>query len=55
MKSDWERAIKPQFKPSTSSDKEFIVRIPAEAFTKASLDDTSREPVIKSGRIHFKG
>ncbi|KAF4627514.1 hypothetical protein G7Y89_g10639 [Cudoniella acicularis] len=54
MKGEWEHAIKPQFKP-LSTKKEYIVGIPAEAFGKASLDDTSREPLIKNGRIHFNG
>ncbi len=53
MKGDWERAIKAQFNPGSAS-KEYIVRIPAEATRgKASLDDTSRRPFIKNGRIHF--
>lgn len=52
MKGDWERAIKAQFKPG-NANKEYIVRIPAEAFGKSSLDDTSRKPFIKNGRIHF--
>jgi hypothetical protein len=54
MKGEWEYAIKPQFKP-LNSQKEYIVGIPAEAFGKSSLDDTSREPYIKNGRIHFNG
>ncbi|KAL3455943.1 hypothetical protein BJX64DRAFT_53416 [Aspergillus heterothallicus] len=52
IKGEWEHAIKPQFKPQ-SSKKEYIVSIPAEAFGKTSLDDMSREPYIKKGRIHF--
>lgn len=52
IKGEWEHAIKPQFKPQ-SSKKEYIVSIPAEAFGKNSLDDMSREPFIKKGRIHF--
>ncbi|KAL4864901.1 hypothetical protein BDV12DRAFT_200620 [Aspergillus spectabilis] len=52
IKGEWEHAIKPQFKPQ-SSKKEYIVSIPAEAFGKNSLDDMSREPYIKKGRIHF--
>jgi hypothetical protein len=55
MKGEWEHAIKPQFK-SPSTKKEYIVGIPAEAFTNSiELDDTNREPVIMSGRIHFNG
>jgi hypothetical protein len=54
MKGEWEHAIKPQFK-SPSTKKEYIVGIPAEAVTNSKLDDTSREPVIMSGRIHFNG
>ncbi|KAF2500102.1 actin-like ATPase domain-containing protein [Lophium mytilinum] len=52
MKGEWEHAIKPQFTPRNRK-KEYIVRIPAEAFGKSSLDDTSRHPQIKNGRIHF--
>lgn len=54
MKGEWEYAIKPQFKP-TNPNKEYIVAIPAEAFGKSKLDDTTREPFIKNGRIHFRG
>lgn len=54
MRGEWEQSIKPQFKP-TNARKEYIVSIPAEAFRKQSLDDMSREPFIKKGRIHFSG
>lgn len=54
MKGEWEHAIKPQFKVSNSK-REYIVSIPAEAFpNKDSQTDTSRQPFIKRGRIHFK-
>ncbi|KAH6859112.1 hypothetical protein BKA58DRAFT_473205 [Alternaria rosae] len=53
LKGEWEHAIKPQFKQGNDG-KEYIVGIPAEAFGKTSLDDDSREPFIKRGRIHFK-
>lgn len=53
MKGEWEHAIKPQFKLSNNA-KEYIDSIPAKAFGKTSLDDESREPLIKKGRIHFK-
>ncbi|KAF2649412.1 actin-like ATPase domain-containing protein [Lophiostoma macrostomum CBS 122681] len=52
MREEWEHAIKPQFKGKNST-REYIVRIPAEAFVKSSLDDVSRQPFIKNGRIHF--
>ncbi|KAL4807449.1 hypothetical protein BDV18DRAFT_167977 [Aspergillus unguis] len=52
IKGEWEHAIKPQFK-TAGAKKEYIVSIPAEAFGKNSLDDMSREPFIKKGRIHF--
>ncbi|KAL3474035.1 hypothetical protein BJX99DRAFT_232290 [Aspergillus californicus] len=52
LKGEWEHAIKPQFSPQRAKN-EFIVSIPAEAFGKNSLDDMSREPYIKKGRIHF--
>lgn len=50
MKTEWEYAIKPQF----DSRKEYIVSIPAEAFKGVSMNDSSREPIIKEGRIYFK-
>lgn len=54
MKGEWELDIKPQFKNDPSSvSKEKIVSIPAEAFSGSSLDDKSRSPHIKNGRIHF--
>ncbi|KAM7191752.1 actin-like ATPase domain containing protein [Rhypophila sp. PSN 637] len=52
MKGDWECGVKPQFK-SGNVGKEYIVSVPAEAFVRSSLDDTTRMPFIKSGRIHF--
>lgn len=52
MKNEWETGAKPEFKPSNTKD--YIVAIPAEAFGRDGLDDVSREPVIKNGRIHFK-
>lgn len=54
MKGEWEHAIKPQSKLGTAIAKEYIVGIPAEAFGRSSLDEDSREPLIKKGRIHFK-
>lgn len=54
MKGEWELDIKPQFKNDpVSVGKEKIVSIPAEAFHKSSLDDITRSPFIKNGRIHF--
>ncbi|KAI1135666.1 hypothetical protein F5Y05DRAFT_416006 [Hypoxylon sp. FL0543] len=53
MKGEWEYAIKPQFKLSNSK-KEYVVSIPAEAFpSKEAQTDTTRQPIIKNGRIHF--
>ena len=52
MKSEWEYAIKPQFKLDNAT-KEFIVAILAEAFEGSDLNDESMKPYIKSGRIHF--
>ncbi|EFX01732.1 hsp70 family chaperone [Grosmannia clavigera kw1407] len=51
---EWETAIKPQYKPKARKS-EYIVRIPAEAFRHSSLDDLSKEPIIKNGRVHFTG
>ncbi|KAI1451648.1 actin-like ATPase domain-containing protein [Annulohypoxylon moriforme] len=54
MKGEWELAIKPQFKVSNSK-KEYIVSIPAEAFSNVySQTDMSHQPFIKRGRIHFR-
>ncbi|KAF4338994.1 actin-like ATPase domain protein [Fusarium beomiforme] len=53
LKGEWELSIKPQFKP-TNSSKEYLVSVPAEAFGKEKkLTDTTKEPYIKNGRIHF--
>ena len=52
MKSEWEYAIKPQFRIGNGT-KEYIVAIPAEALEGSDLNDTTRKPYIKSGRIHF--
>ncbi|KAK0641359.1 hypothetical protein B0T16DRAFT_213993 [Cercophora newfieldiana] len=54
VKGDWERGIKPQFRGgNVDSLKEYIVSIPAEAFRNGNLDDVTRRPYIKKGRIHF--
>ncbi|KAL2815593.1 hypothetical protein BDW59DRAFT_166740 [Aspergillus cavernicola] len=52
MKNEWEYSIKQQFTPDDEK-KPWIVAIPAEAFKGPSLDDHSRKPFIKNGRIHF--
>ncbi|KAI5864716.1 hypothetical protein GGS23DRAFT_561506 [Durotheca rogersii] len=51
---EWETSIKPKYKPK-GREIEYMVRIPAEAFQTFSFDDTSREPIIRNGRIHFSG
>ncbi|KAL2857180.1 hypothetical protein BJY01DRAFT_159458 [Aspergillus pseudoustus] len=53
MKGEWEYAIKPQYRPKPNDNKMYIVSIPAEAFRGPSINDESRKPVIKNGRIHF--
>jgi hypothetical protein len=53
MRGEWEQYIKPQFKPG-STHGDWIVGIPAEAFERSKLDDLSRQPYIKQGRIHFR-
>ncbi|KAL4812323.1 hypothetical protein BDW67DRAFT_127450 [Aspergillus spinulosporus] len=53
MRGEWEQYIKPQFKPG-STHGDWIVGIPAEAFGRSNLDDLSRQPYIKQGRIHFR-
>lgn len=55
MKHEWENAVKPQFSPEDEL-MQYIVAVPAEAFTGKGilgLNDTSRKPHIKNGRIHF--
>lgn len=53
MKDEWEYAIKPQFKLDNSTRNEYIVAVPAEAFGGSGLNDDSKKPIIKGGRIHF--
>ena len=53
LKDEWEYAIKPQYRTKGGRD-EYIVAIPAEAFKGASMNDDSRVPIIKEGRIYFK-
>lgn len=53
MRDEWELGIKPQFKMQNIQGKEFIVRVPAEAFRGGDTNDVSRRPYIKNGRIHF--
>ncbi|KAL0769494.1 hypothetical protein CaCOL14_008802 [Colletotrichum acutatum] len=53
MKNEWEALIKPTFVPDLTH-REYIVEIPAEAFSESNLNDFCKEPVIKNGRIHFK-
>ncbi|KAF5593958.1 hsp70 family chaperone [Fusarium pseudoanthophilum] len=55
MKDEWEHGIKRHFKPVTSS-KEFIVKLPGEVCGgsgQGRLNDSSKKPIIKDGRIHF--
>ncbi|KAB5542554.1 hypothetical protein GE09DRAFT_1244906 [Coniochaeta sp. 2T2.1] len=55
MRHEWESAVKPQFRLDDQS-MEYIVDVPAEAFTGKGiwgLNDDSRKPPIKNGRIHF--
>jgi hypothetical protein len=53
MKGEWEYAIKPKFSPDYAQE-EYIVALPAQAIENRRLDDTTRQPFIKNGRIHFK-
>ncbi|KAL4944566.1 hypothetical protein BDV06DRAFT_220192 [Aspergillus oleicola] len=53
MRGEWEQYIKPQFTPG-STHGDWIVGIPAEAFERSNLDDLSKQPYIKQGRIHFR-
>ncbi|KAH8903396.1 actin-like ATPase domain-containing protein [Coniochaeta sp. PMI_546] len=55
MKHEWESAVKPQFDPEDPT-MEYIVAVPAEGFVGKNLlglNDLSRTPPIKNGRIHF--
>ncbi|KAJ6125279.1 hypothetical protein N7471_012596 [Penicillium samsonianum] len=52
LKDQWEYGIKPTYTPNTDGE-EHVVPIPAEAFQGHDLNDSSRKPVIKNGRIHF--
>ncbi|CAI7672421.1 unnamed protein product [Penicillium discolor] len=54
LRGEWEQSIKRGYKPQ-NAEKEYAISIPAEAFENTGLDDTSREPHIQKGRIHFKG
>lgn len=53
MKREWENGIKPQFKLQGRS-KRYTASIPAEAFVGSSNNDSSREPIIRHGRIQFR-
>lgn len=53
MKTEWEYAIKPQFKLENNMINEYIVAVPAEAFEGSDLNDNSKKPIIQGGRIHF--
>lgn len=53
MKNEWEYAIKPQFKLKNSGIDEYIVAVPTEAFEGSDLNDNTKKPIIKGGRIHF--
>ncbi|KAJ5400814.1 hypothetical protein N7465_011303 [Penicillium sp. CMV-2018d] len=52
LKDQWEYGYKPTYKPNTDG-REFVISVPAEAFQGADLNDQSRRPYIKNGRIHF--
>jgi hypothetical protein len=54
IKTDWELSAKRSYRLEHIK-REFPVRIPAEVFADTELDDTSREPHIKQGRILLKG
>ncbi|KAI0857724.1 actin-like ATPase domain-containing protein [Xylaria cubensis] len=56
MKKEWEHGIKPQFSTRDPPSKEYPTLIPPEAFKGSSSDmnDASKKPVIKDGRIHFR-
>ncbi|KZL84344.1 hsp70 family chaperone [Colletotrichum incanum] len=54
MKKQWETDIKSQFRVEGNKSKDYIVVIPHEAFPVGSLDDTSRYPIVKDGKIFFR-
>lgn len=53
MKTEWEYGIKPQFNLDKRKIDEYNVAIPAEAFEGSNINDSSRKPIIKNGRILF--
>ncbi|KAK0371652.1 hypothetical protein CLIM01_11003, partial [Colletotrichum limetticola] len=53
IRNEWEALIKPTFVPARTHQ-DYIVEIPAEAFSESDLNDFCKEPIIKNGRIHFK-
>lgn len=53
MKNGWEYGIKPQFKLNNMTTDEYNVAIPAEAFEGSDINDSSKKPIIKNGRILF--
>jgi hypothetical protein len=56
MKKEWEYGIKPQFSMRDAPLKEYPVLIPAEVFKESTsnMNDASKKPVIKDGRIQFR-
>lgn len=54
MKGEWEHGIKPQFKLDNKNSNKYTVAIPAEAFQGCDINDNSRKPIIKNGRIIFE-
>jgi len=55
LRHEWENSVKAQFSGDDAT-MENIVGVPAEAFTGTGilgLNDDSRKPFIKNGRIHF--
>jgi hypothetical protein len=56
MKDEWENAVKPRFSIEDWTV-EYIVAIPAGAFAAdgaVGLNDSSTQPHIRDGRIHFR-
>lgn len=53
LKDEWELNIKQRFQMGNPK-KEYILDLPAEVFKDEAMDDISREPYIKRGRIHFR-
>lgn len=54
LNKEWEYSIKPRYSESDPRE-EYLVTLPIRSLADSELNDTSRKPHIKNGRIHFSG